>query len=196
MAFACLATNSDEKESPFTMKISPLVATIVLGLAGNAAKAQTIDLTNWYVAPSVSVVNNDSHRTKDIGVGAGLALGKMLNDRWNVEFSAQYLQLDGIPDEQGNIGVDGLYFLNRNPNFAPYLTLGLAYAIEGSTNDDSKNGNLMGKAGIGFTKKLTNKMDFRTDVRYQWHGNKARHSNTDRLGDWVVSFGLNIHLDK
>ena len=42
----------------------------------------------------------------------------------------RYLRLDGRNDEQANIGVDGLYFFNRNPDFAPYAVAGLAYAQE------------------------------------------------------------------
>lgn len=179
------------------MKISSLAVAVIFGLTGTAAFAQTFNTAGWYVSPTVGYVINDDSRVKDSGGAVGLAIGKVLNDQWNVEFSGQYLRMDGRDDEQGSIGVDGLYFFNRNPEFAPYATLGLAYAREGATdNSNSKNENLMAKAGIGFTKKLTNKMDFRTDVRYQWHGNKARHSETNSLGDWVISVGLNISLDK
>lgn len=179
------------------MKISSLAVAAIFGLTGTAAFAQTLNTAGWYVSPTVGYVINDSSRVKDSGGAVGLAIGKVLNDKWNVELSSQYLRMDGTDDEQGSIGVDGLYFLNRNPAFAPYATLGLAYSREGATNNsNSKNENLMTKTGIGFTKKLTNKIDFRTDVRYQWHGNKDRHSGASSLGDWVISVGLNISLDK
>lgn len=173
------------------MKISSLTAAVIFGLTGTAALAQAIN-SNWYVAPTVGYVINDSSRAKNSGGAAGLAIGKVLNDKWNVEVSGQYLTFDGKHDEQGNIGVDALHFFNRNPDFSPYATVGLAYAREGDANDGN-NENLMTKAGLGFTRKLTKSVDFRTDARYQWHDNKGGASS---LGDWVVSVGLNISLDK
>lgn len=169
------------------MKLNFLAAGLVLGLAGTAAFAQATH-TDWYIAPTAGIVLNDSHRNKSTGGAAGLAIGKVLNDKWNVELGGQYLRLDGKNDEQGNIGVDGLYFFNRNPGFAPYAIGGLAFVREGFS-DSNRNDNLMAKVGLGFTKQLTKNIDFRTDARYQWHSNKAASHN---LGDWVFSAGLNI----
>ena len=166
-----------------------LIAAIALGLTGTAAFAQMAD-TGWYIAPTVGVVLNDSDRAKNTGAAVGLAIGKVLNEKWNVEFGGQYLRLDGKNDEQASIGVDGLYFFNRNPDFAPYAVAGLAYAREGYSASN-RNNNLLTKVGLGFTKRLTDTVDFRTDARYQVHGNRAGSGN---LGDWVISAGLNIAL--
>lgn len=169
------------------MKTYSFAAALVLGLTGTAALAQATH-SGWYLAPTASWVKNDTDRAKDTGAGLGLAVGKMLNEKWNVEVGGQYLRLDGKNDEQGNIGVDGLYFFNRNPDFAPYAVAGLAWAREGYS-DSNRNDNLMARAGLGFTKQLTKNVDFRTDARYQWHSNKA---GANDLGDWIVSAGLNI----
>ena len=171
------------------MKISILTGIVMLGVSSTAAFAQA-DSTGWYIAPTAGVVINDADRNKSTGGAVGLMIGKILNDKWNVEFGGQYLRLDGRNDEQGNIGVDGLYFFNRNPDFAPYAVGGLAYAREGYSNTN-RNDNLLGKVGLGFTKRLTDTIDFRTDARYQMHGNRAGSGN---LGDWVISAGLNIAL--
>lgn len=172
------------------MKTSSLAATLVLGLSATAAFAQTALDTRWYVAPTASVVLNDSDRNKNAGGAVALAIGKALNEKWNVEMGVQYLRLDGTDDEQGNIGVDALYFFNRNPDFAPYAVAGLAYAREGYSDAD-KNNNLLAKVGLGFTRKLSQNVDFRTDARYQYHTNKAGNNN---LGDWVISAGLNMYF--
>ncbi len=172
------------------MKTSSLAAALVLGLSATAAFAQTTPDPRWYIAPTASVVLNDSDRNKNTGGAVALAIGKALNDKWNVEMGAQYLRLDGKNDEQANIGVDALYFFNRNPDFAPYALAGLAYAREGYSDAD-KNNNLMARVGLGFTKKLSQNVDFRTDARYQWHTNKAGNGN---LGDWLISAGLNIYF--
>ncbi len=173
------------------MKISSLAAAIVLGLSGTAAFAQAAD-TGWYLAPTAGITLNDSVRTKSTGGAVGLAIGKVLNEKLNVEFGGQYLRLGG-KDEQGNIGVDGLYFFNRNPDFAPYAIAGLGPVREGRASGNTPaNDNLLVKAGLGFTKKLSQNIDFRTDARYQWHTNKTGVGNN--LGDWVISAGLNIYF--
>jgi OOP family OmpA-OmpF porin len=166
-----------------------LLTLIALALTGTTVFAQATH-SGWYIAPTVGVVLNDSDRAKNTGGAVGLAIGKALNDKWNVEYNAQYLRLDGKNDEQASIGVDGLYFFNRNPDFAPYAVAGLAYAREGYS-DTNKNNNLLAKVGLGFTKRLSDTIDFRTDARYQVHGNRAGSGN---LGDWVISAGLNIAL--
>ena len=174
------------------MKISSLVTAIALGLSGTAAFAQAAN-TGWYIAPTVGVTLNDSDRNKNTGGAVGLAIGKVLNEKWNVEFGGQYLRLDGKNDEQANIGVDGLYFFNRNPDFAPYAVAGLGYVREARAFGNTQaNDNLLVKAGLGFTKQLSRNVDFRTDARYQWHTNKTGVNN---LGDWVISAGLNIYFD-
>ena len=174
------------------MKISSLVTAIALGLSGTAAFAQAAN-TGWYIAPTVGVTLNDSDRNKNTGGAVGLAIGKVLNEKWNVEFGGQYLRLDGKNDEQANSGVDGLYFFNRNPDFAPYAVAGLGYVREARAFGNTQaNDNLLVKACLGFTKKLSRNVDFRTDARYQWHTNKTGVNN---LGDWIISAGLNIYFD-
>lgn len=171
------------------MKIAPLAAAVILGLTGTAALAQAVN-TDWYIAPTVSYTINDDSRVKNNGWGTGLALGKVLDNRWNVEVGGQYMQFDGKNDEQGSIGVDALYFFNRNPDFAPYATFGLGFVREGYS-DTNHNDNLLAKAGLGFTRQISERVDFRADARYQTHANKA---GPKRLGDWVMSVGLNYRF--
>ena len=170
------------------MKIAPLAAAVIFGLTGTAALAQAVN-TDWYIAPTVSYTINDESRATNHGWGTGLVLGKVLDDRWNVEAGGQYFQFDGKNDEQGSLSVDALYFFNRNPDFAPYATFGLGFVREGSANGN--NDNLLAKAGLGFTRQLSENVDFRADARYQTHANKA---GPKRLGDWVMSVGLNYHF--
>jgi len=170
------------------MKIAPLAAAVILGLTGTAALAQAVN-TDWYIAPTVSYTINDESRATNHGWGTGLVLGKVLDNRWNVEAGVQYFQFDGKNDEQGSFAVDALYFFNRNPDFAPYATFGLGFVREGSANGN--NDNLLAKAGLGFTRQISERVDFRADARYQTHANEA---GPKRLGDWVMSVGLNYHF--
>lgn len=184
------------------MKISSLATAIVLGLTGTAAFAQPTN-SGWYIAPTVGVTLNDSVREASTGKSVSLAIGKALNEKWNVEFGVQHLKLAssniGDDDIQTSVGVDALYFFNRNPDFAPYAMVGLAYALEARPYGSyPRNDNLLLKTGLGFTKELSQNIDFRTDVRYQWHNNKTGvigNKSASDVGDWVVSVGLNIYFD-
>lgn len=68
------------------MKLTSLVTTLVLGLTGTAAFAQSAN-TGWYVAPTAGITLNDSNRNKNTGGAVGLAIGKVLNEKWNLAAS-------------------------------------------------------------------------------------------------------------
>lgn len=175
------------------MKLSFLAAAAVLGLTGTAAFAQATHDGRWYVAPTAGVVINDGQRQSDTGAALGLAVGKALSEKWNVEFSSQYIRHNST-DKQTSYGADGLYFFNRNPDFAPYALVGLGYVRDGGSTNGKRNDNAQLKAGLGFVKRLTDNMDFRTDARYQLHGNRGNTHGSGNMGDWVISAGLNIAL--
>lgn len=171
------------------MQIKPLVILLSLGIAGVSLQVQAG--TDWYVSPSVSYVINDDHRAKNDGWGVGLAVGKAINDAWNVEFGGRYLQLDGKKDEMGSVGLDALRFFNRNSAFAPYVVMGLGYVKEGGSNN-----NLMGNVGAGFFRQLSKSVDLRADVRYHLHDNRKEAMEPGNLGDWLVSLGVNYSMGK
>jgi OmpA-OmpF porin, OOP family len=173
------------------MKIIRLiVAGIIIAETGSTAFAQTGVINDWYVAPIASFSINSPHRAKDHGAAGAVALGKVLNESWNVELSGQYVDF-GANDHQASIGLDALYFIKRNRKFSPYITLGLGGVYEGPLPNDSKNQYLMLRGGIGFTTNITRNIDFRMDARYQWHGSTAGAPN---LGDYFISGGLNIYF--
>ncbi len=99
----------------------------------------------------------------------------------------------GAHDNQADIGIDSLYFFQRNPLFSPFATLGLGYVYEGSlpTHRNGSYERLMLRGGLGFTTNITKNIDFRMDTRYQWHGAK---SNASDLGDWFISAGVNFYF--
>lgn len=175
------------------MRILHFSVAIALGLSGATAFAQAAN-TGWYLAPTAGITLHDGARTKNTGGAVGLVIGRVLNEKWSVELGGHYLRLAGKDDDQGSIDVDGLYFFNRNPDFAPYAVVGLGYVREdGASGKMPANDNLLVKAGLGFTKKLSPNIDFRTSARYRWHANKNREGGS--LGDFVISAGLNIYFD-
>lgn len=177
------------------MRLKPLATLISLGLATSAFQAQAMD-ERWYVAPSASYVIPDN-RPADEGWGLGLAFGKALTEKWNAEFGVRYntMDLDGVGTgdiEQYSLGLDGLYFFNRNPGFAPYAVMGLGY-LRSETNADNDN-SLMGNVGLGFMKQLSDDISLRADARYRLATNDLAGTTKSEFGDWLINVGLNIAL--
>lgn len=169
---------------------------LALGLAVFHAPAGADGVDDrWYLAPTISHVLADGDRGSDDGWGLGLALGKSLNEKWNMEYALRGNSLNrnaGGSYDQYGLGVDGLYFFKRNPGFAPFAVVGAGYLrtdIPGNSDNS-----LMANAGLGFLKRLSDDMDLRADARYRWAGNDLPGINGGSLGDWVISIGLNIPL--
>lgn len=166
------------------------MASFLWGVTAHAAFAQDTVDKSWYVAPTVSLTVNDGDRAKSTGVAGGAALGKVLNENWNVELAGQYVDF-GAQDNQASIVLDALYFLKRNERFSPYITMGIGGVHEGPLPNDGRNQDLLLRGGVGFTTSLNKYIDFRMDARYQWHGSTGGAPN---LGDCFISAGLNIYF--
>ncbi|MFC4706830.1 outer membrane beta-barrel protein [Paraburkholderia caffeinitolerans] len=173
------------------MKIMHLaIATFVSVATAYPAFAKDAIDNDWYIAPTFSFTINDSNRAKSTGVAGGAALGKVLNENWNIELAGQYVDF-GAEDNQASIVLDALYFLKRNKSFSPYVTLGIGGVHEGPLPNDGRNQDLLLRGGVGFTTSLNKYIDFRMDARYQWHGSTGGAPN---LGDCFISAGLNIYF--
>lgn len=174
------------------MKTKKLLSVaIALCAIATGASSQTVN-TGWYAAPTFNFVIDSPHREDHVGWATGLAIGKVLSERWNIELAGQYSDF-GANDNQTSVGLDALYFLNRNRVFSPYASLGLGYVYEGDlpTHDRDKNSRLMLRGGLGFLTQVSKNIDFRMDARYQWHGAK---SGAPSLGDWLLSAGINYYF--
>jgi len=169
---------------------------LAIGVVGafGPARAETVD-DRWYLAPTIGHVFADSDRKADDGWGLGLALGKPVNEKWNLELALRGNKLDraagGAYDQYG-LGVDGLHFFKRDPAFSPFAVVGAGYlrsTIPGASDDS-----LMANAGLGFFKRLSDNLDLRADARYRWASNDLPGVSGNSLGDWLVSIGLNFAL--
>ncbi len=178
------------------MHIKTLPALIALGLASAALHAHAMD-DRLYIAPSLSHTFADSDRRSDDGWGGGLALGKPINPDWNLELALTGSSLDrdaGGHYKLWGLGVDGLYFFDRDAGFAPYAVVGLgALRTDVSGRDDT---GLMANAGFGVMKQLSENVALRADARYRWDDNSTDAFNKNGFGDWLINVGLNIALGK
>ncbi len=156
--------------------------------------------TRWYVAPYGSFVLTDSNRGTNDGWGGGLAVGKMLNEHFNVELKGFYQDYGRIyTPNSGNVNMGGgtadlQYYFFRD-KFSPYAVIGA-----GAGNTSSPNGDhigFIGEAGLGFTYEICDGFFLRNDVRYRYNNNFSNadgHTDGEDFHDMTVNVGFVIPL--
>ncbi|HYN77275.1 MAG TPA: OmpA family protein [Lamprocystis sp. (in: g-proteobacteria)] len=168
------------------------------------SKAPRFD-DRWYVVPFASWTDADSNRGTDDGFGGGLAIGKPLNERFNLELRATYTNLASKQDlggdfEVGDVGIDGLFFFSRG-RVQPFLLAGIG-AINDKFNCNLAEVNIgtcqsgnewsfMAEVGAGVIVPITEYVSFRLDGRYRYdynsgnlNGNLDGHEIRDLNGAW------------
>ena len=176
------------------MRFKSLLMLAASGLTMVAMQAHAVD-DRMYLVPSIGYISPDGSRNADDGWGAGLGLGKALNENWNLEAGVGYDTMDrnaGGNYDQYSLGVDALRFFNRNPEFSPYAVMGLGYLrtkIPGETDNSA-----MANLGLGFLRQLNDKVALRADARYRWNNNNLSGISKNGFGDWLVTVGLQIAL--
>ncbi len=153
--------------------------------------------SRWYVAPSVSFIGADDDRQAKNHLGGQLGVGRSVSDSWNLEFSGvgDNLHTDNGANtfRQRGLLLDGLYFLNRSPGFAPYAVIG-AGALR-TTYAGSRNTNPMANAGLGVMHTFNDYgLALRADARYRIDRDDNSIPGEKRFGDWLVNVGLVIPL--
>lgn len=166
--------------------------------------------TRWYVAPYGSFVLADDNRNSSDGWGGGLAVGKMLNEHFNVELKGFYQDygrnsapLGGNSGSTNMAGgtADLQYYFFRD-KFSPYAVLGAGGATTSTPNGD--NIGFIGEAGVGATYEICDGFFLRSDVRYRYNNNfggnnnnnfmLANNSNSSDFNEMVVNVGFVIPL--
>lgn len=172
-----------------------ILVSLLTGVAmGAAVSAGAQERGQWYFAPSLSYIVADDDRQADDDAGLQLGVGKVINERWNMELSAvvDNLELENGSAEfkQRGLLFDGLYFMDRDQRLDPYLVAGIgALKTELGNNDDT---NLMANVGAGVMHSLNDRIGLRADVRYRLDEDDSSVTGEDRFGDWVVNIGLAI----
>ncbi len=178
---------------------------IALALAGmsiaSVVQAEEFLDNRWYVAPFGSFVKTGGDRNADDGWGAGLGVGKILNQHFNVELRGFYQEFGGYTNVNpgytrtgGNWRMAGgtadlQYYFFRD-KLSPYAVV----AVGGMNNwvPGDSGVSVIGEAGAGLTYELMDNLLLRGDVRYRYtndlHANL--HSNTNQYHDMVVNVGV------
>ena len=204
-----------------TISVTALAAPVLAALALAAPLAAVADTyqngaqsrfdDRWYILPFASWNSGDKNRGTDDGWGGGLAVGKPLNERLNLELRATYADLTSRHDTGGDfqvqdLGLDALFFLTRGP-FQPFLLGGI-----GAIGDDfncnraqvnvgtCRSGNkwsFMAEAGAGFIVPISDYVSLRVDGRYRYDNNSGNLNNHDgSFGDWLVTAGVYIPIGR
>lgn len=174
-----------------------------LGITTTAQAQEPVD-DRWYIAPFGSYVNPGGDRNADnAGYGAGLGVGKMIDEHFNAELRGFYNGFDDetnrFPEKNGQWDLAGgtadvQYYFWRD-KFSPYTVAALG-AMNSYVNGDSGIG-FLGEAGAGFTYEILDNLLLRSDVRYRYNNNfdaNLTRDNQDEYHDMVVNVGFVIPL--
>lgn len=162
------------------------------GLSSVHAEDQAQD-RRWYVAPFASFINTGGDRHASDGWGAGLGVGKILDEHFNVELRGFYQGFGGANGPWDLVGAtaDAQYYLFRD-KFSPYAVLGLG----GMNTCASANCGIgfIGEAGVGASYEINEHLLIRSDVRYRYNNNfnAQVQPGTDEFHDMTVNLGVVI----
>jgi OmpA-OmpF porin, OOP family len=160
------------------------------------AGAQELD-TRWYLSPNVTHVFEDDDRNADNDWGIQAMIGRAVSDHLNLELNlkGQDFDLDAGGDvDQRGVSLDGLFFFNRNPSFAPYFLLGAGGLHNDTPGDNEWNPTL--EAGLGFWRQVDDDgAQFRAEVRHrmEWVDDDD-FAGEDDFNDTIVSLGFVIPI--
>ena len=150
----------------------------------------------WYITPALSYIKADKDRNADNGLGFRLGISKAISTAWDIEAN---LVMDSLDFQSGSgkykqngLGLDALYFFNRDASFSPYVVIGAGIL---NTKTVGQSANAMVNAGLGFETDLTdNGLALRADARYRTDFDDYSVASQKRFGDWVFNLGLAIPL--
>lgn len=177
-----------------------ILALGLTGLAAMASSAQAEEFMDdrFYIAPFASYLHTGGDRDGKDGWGAGGAIGKIINEYFNVElrgFWQNYSANSGVGHTDLTGGtVDLQYFLMRD-TFSPYVV-----AAAGGVNTSARSpgvsnsyADFIFETGLGTTVELADNFLLRGDVRYRLTAPVGNYApNNDVLNDMVVNLGFVI----
>ncbi|MET3137818.1 OOP family OmpA-OmpF porin [Undibacterium sp. GrIS 1.2] len=124
---------------------------------------------SWYVAPSLGVLDADTHYgVTGHGQAAAIRFGKAISQDWDLQFGTSYgrKRENGTRYQQNTLGVDAMYMFSRK-SFRPFVLIG------GGAQYDKINTPLGERdatspyinAGAGFQYGFTDQLAMQADIR-------------------------------
>ena len=169
---------------------------------------------DFYVSPFGSYLHSDSSKKANDGFGAGLAIGKEINEHFNVEIRGFWQNYDNDYSccNKANINskgdseltggtLDVQYFFMRD-TFSPYVVaavggMNTAYKMQSvvfgkSINYAKDAASFIFETGVGTTYNVTDYLTLRGDVRYRLNTLPMNVGSTENniFNDLTVNFGF------
>jgi OOP family OmpA-OmpF porin len=196
-------------------KLINLAVAGLFSVTAASAVAEEAFSGSWYVMPTIGGMHADADVEQDNGIDPsyGIRLGKQLNEKWDVQFGATYVESDvditGRPSgeyKQTLVGLDFLYMLSRDA-FRPFLLAGIGAArneIDGYDNlgkVDEDNWSWMANVGAGFQYSFSETVGMQADIRQVWSDADAPNGinvkpfdDDETLGNTYLNLGLIINF--
>jgi OOP family OmpA-OmpF porin len=131
--------------------------------------------------------------------GGFIGIGKAINDWLNLELNlkGQHADLDGASGswKQYGASVDGLFFFNRSPAFAPFAVLG-AGVLQSDLSGVKKDTAPVVEAGLGFMHDVDDDgAKLRVEARHRWDFADINIPGGDSTyNDWILMAGVSIPI--
>lgn len=131
--------------------------------------------------------------------GGFIGVGKAINDWLNLELNlkGQHADLDGASGSWNQYGasVDGLFFFNRSPAFAPFAVLS-AGVLQSDLSGVKKDTAPVVEAGLGFMHDVDDDgAKLRVEARHRWDfADIDVHGGNTTFNDWIVTAGVSIPI--
>jgi OOP family OmpA-OmpF porin len=179
---------------------------IALGMVAAATASVQADETfmddRWYVAPfGEYYYTGKSPGLVSQGWGAGLGIGKIINEYFNVEARFIWNHFQGNATNQPIFGkhdnaqldllggtVDLQYYFSRD-TFQPYAVIAAGGASWGG-HANYRSTRFIGEAGIGANYELSDNFLLRSDIRYR--ANMGTCDNCGNINGFVVNVGFEV----
>jgi len=191
-------------------KLTSSVIAICLATLAVAANAEEVSDRSWYVSPFGSFLHPGGDRQGLNGWGAGMAVGKVINQQFNMELRGFWQNYqhkgDFFPGQTDLMGgtLDVQYYLLRD-TFSPYLVAGVGgmhtSAKYPALDAKYRESSFIFETGLGTTYGLAEHFLLRADVRYRLDTmpgsadsvtKQVFFANKNVLNDLVLNLGFVI----
>lgn len=176
-----------------------LLAFAVLMNGCSALQAAEDAASGWAISPMLSYIKADNDRRADDDIGVALALGKSINQSWDMELSFVSDKLtfnSGFKDfEQRGLVLDGLYFFDRQKTVQIYAVAGAG--LMETTVGGVQNTNTLFNAGVGVMRKINDYgIALRADIRYRLELDNNTVPYESEFTDLIFNVGVRIPFGK
>lgn len=174
----------------------------------------TVTENEFYVAPFGSYLHPGGDTEAFDGFGAGLAVGKEINENFNIEIRGFWQQYDNDYSccSKTNVSLNGDSVLNggtldvqwilSQDTLSPYIVaavggMNTSYKMQAvvfgkTTNYEKETTSLIFETGVGASYDVTSNIALRGDVRYRLNSvpSEAGSNETSVFNDLTVNFGF------